>query len=155
MRELDHGRPGVVWTPRPDLSGNGKEVMEFRTRSFDGSKLWGLFARPTWQNEPWNAVVRTVGPAERPSIADRCVQTGTAEFVFQEPPGRRLADRVLDVVQVCRLALGTSGIDQVEVEVDRTDETRCADELMIAGQLLSSRIVPPFEREAGRSAARS
>lgn len=144
MRELDHGRPGVVWTPRPDLSGHGKEVMEFRIRSFDGSRLWGLFARPTWQSEPWGARVRAVGPAERPWIDDRTVQTGTAELCFQEPPGRPLADRVLDVVQVCRLALGTSGITEVQVEVPGEDDTRCADELMIAGQLLSNRIVPPL-----------
>lgn len=154
MRELDHGRPGVVWTPRRDLSGNGKDVMEFRIRSFDGSRLWGLFARPTWQSGPWLAKICVVGPAVRPHIDDRTVQTGTAEFVFQEPPGRRLADRVLDVVQVCRLALGTTGITEVEVQVPCETSGRCADELVIARQLLSRRIVPPLSRDSGRSASR-
>ncbi|MEM9801465.1 MAG: hypothetical protein AAGA20_14150, partial [Planctomycetota bacterium] len=139
MRELDHGRPGVVWTPRPDLSGQGQDVMEFRIRSHDGVRLWGLFARPAWRSGPWSARVRAVGPAERPSVDAATAQGGEAELVFQEPPGRRLSDRVLDVVQVCRLALGTDGIDQVEIQAPTQSENRCADELLIAGQLLSNR----------------
>lgn len=145
LQSISHGSIGVVWTPRPDLSGRGKETMEFRVRSHDGERLWGLFARPSWQSEPWPAIVRSVGPADRPTLDARRIQTGTAEFVFQEPAGRRLADRVIDVMQVCRLALETQGIEEVEVEGPhaRAAGADCNDELLIAGQLLTHRIVPP------------
>ncbi|MEM8712902.1 MAG: hypothetical protein AAGG01_18275, partial [Planctomycetota bacterium] len=116
LAELPDGPSGVIWTPRPDLSGAGMEVTEFRIETHDGERLWGLFARPTWQAEPWPAAVRSVGPAVRPTTCARTCQTGTAEFVFQEPAGRRLADRVMDVMQVCKLALGTRGIEQIEVQ---------------------------------------
>ena len=139
---------GAIWIPRPDLSGRGKEVMEFRIASHDGEKLWGLFARPAWHSAPWPALVRSVGPSERPCIDTRLVHSGSAEFVFQEPAGRRLADRVVDVMQACRLAMETDGIGQVEVETPGPEDSAdprsgCSDELLIADQLLTHRILPP------------
>lgn len=121
--------------------------MEFRVRSHDGEQLWGLFSRPAWHSEPWHAVVRSVGPAARPTIDCRLIQDGTAEFVFQEPAGRRLADRVVDVMQICRLAMETTGIEGVEVQApEGTTEspTACNDELLIAEQLLTHRLLPPL-----------
>lgn len=146
LQTLSEDCRGVVWTPRPDLSGRGKETMEFRIRSHDGAQLWGLFARPAWHSEPWHAVVRSVGPATRPTIDVKLVQSGTAEFVFQEPAGRRLADRVIDVMQVCRLAMETAGIEGVEVEGPggTAESPTCNDELLIADQLITHRILPPF-----------
>lgn len=147
VRVLDQGHPGVVWTPRPDLSGAGKDVMEFRIRGHDGALLWGLFARPTWQAEPWPAAVRAVGPAVRPTIDAGTVQAGVAEFVFQEPAGRVLSDRVIDVMRVCKLALGTSGIGEVQVRIAAGATEATGDELMIVDQLLSHRIVSSLERD--------
>lgn len=115
-------------------------MTEFRIRAHDGGRLWGLYAHPTWQPGPWPAKVRSVGPATRPMPEGRLVQCGTAEFVFQEPAGRRLCDRVLDVMQVCRVALATTGIDEIEVEAPKAGADACNDELLIAGQLLKSRI---------------
>lgn len=147
IESIESDAVGVVWTPRPDLSGSGKDVTEFRIRTHDGGRLWGLFARPTWQKGPWPAVVRSVGPADRPEVTAPLVRSGSAEFVFQEPAGRRLADRVLDVMQVCRFALETHGIDGVEVEAPEpaTEESSrgaCrngagADELVIAEHLMT------------------
>ncbi len=152
LDRLDQDAIGVVWTPRPDLSGGGREVCEFRIRAHDGGRLWGLFARPTWQAGPWPARVRSVGPAVRPRVDTRAVQSGAAEFVFQEPAGRRLSDRVLDVMQVCRVALATKGINAIEVEPPVAGPDACNDELLIAGQLLSSRI---GSRLSGRFSAPS
>lgn len=120
--------------------------MEFRIQSHDGESLWGLFARPAWHSEPWQAIVRSVGPATRPTIDARLVQEGTAEFVFQEPAGRRLADRVVDVMQICRLAMETTGIDGVEVQgpTGKASKATCNDEVLIADQLLTHRILPPL-----------
>lgn len=122
--------------------------MEFCIKSHDGEKLWGLFARPAWHSAPWHALVRSVGPSERPCIDARLVHSGGAEFVFQEPAGRRLADRVVDVMQACRLAMETDGIDRVAVETPGAanptgPRPECSDELLIADQLLTHRILPP------------
>ncbi|MEL6904125.1 MAG: hypothetical protein AAFZ87_09340 [Planctomycetota bacterium] len=128
---------GAVWTPRKEQSRDGIEVAEFRLNAHDGVRLWGLFARPTWISGPWHATVRTVGPADRPQVDSALVRVGSAEFVFQEPAGRRLADRVLDVMQVCRLALATPAITGVEVEAP--DECRgvgSGDEAVIAERVM-------------------
>ena len=146
LRTLSSHTLGVVWTPRPDLSGRGKETMEFRVRGHDGEQLWGLFSRPAWHKGPLRAIVRPVGPAARPTIDSGLVQMGTAEFVLQEPPGRRLADRVVDLMHVCRLAMETAGIEGVEVQapVGETRSPACSDDLLIAEQLLDRRIMPPL-----------
>ena len=152
LETLQRDTIGVVWTPRPDLSGRGKETMEFRVRSHDGEQLWGLFSRPAWHSEPWRAVVRSVGPAARPTVDSGLVQDGTAEFVFQEPAGRRLADRVVDLMQICRLAMTTTGIESVEVQAPggETHSPACSDDLLIAEQLLNHRILSPLQRPSGR-----
>ncbi|QDV09113.1 hypothetical protein Poly30_46700 [Planctomycetes bacterium Poly30] len=150
LQVLEDEPSGVVWTPRPDLSEGGCEVTEFRIRAHDGVRLWGLFARPTWQSGPWPATVRSVGPAVRPTPCPATAQAGTAEFLFQEPAGRRLTDRVMDVMQVCRLALATKGIGEVQVQHDHaaihhrdpgaSPTVTNTDELLIVEQLLSHRI---------------
>jgi len=160
MESIDQASVGVVWTPRADLSRDGKEVREFRIRTEDGSRLWGLFARPTWQKGPWPAIVRSVGPADRPAVSAPLVRGGTAELVFQEPAGRRLADRVVDVMQVCRIALSMADVERVEVEVPDADACRGGignDELVIAEQLLTRRgvlapgaaLIPRGDRSRG------
>lgn len=150
LQALDDEPCGVVWTPRPDLSEGGCEVTEFRIRAHDGVRLWGLFARPTWQSGPWPATVRSVGPAVRPTPCPGTTRAGTAEFLFQEPAGRRLTDRVMDVMQICRLALATKHIEKVQVQHDHTaihhrdpgasPTVTNTDELLIVEQLLSHRI---------------
>ncbi len=159
LQELHDEPSGVVWTPRPDLSGGGHEVTEFRIRAHDGGRLWGLFSRPTWQAGPWPASVRSVGPAVRPSTCPATAQHGTAEFIFQEPAGRRLCDRVMDVMQVCRLALKTKGVQEVQVQHDHASlhhrdpgaspTVTNADELLIVEQLLSHRIASVRPDQAG------
>ena len=150
LQQLEEEPSGVLWTPRPDLSGGGYEVTEFRIRAHDRVRLWGLFSRPTWQAKPWPATVRSVGPAVRPTTCPETAQSGTAEFIFQEPAGRRLSDRVMDVMQICQLALGTKGVEEVQVQHEHpavqhrdpgaSHTVRNTDELLIVQQLLSHRI---------------
>ena len=132
-------RASLMITPRPDLSGHGREVVEFRLRAHDGERLWGLFARPSWRSGPWPARIRSVGPADRPEVSANLLQDGQAEFVFQEPAGRRLEDRVLDVVRVCQVAFQTAGIDRLAVRFDCSTETDGPDEFLIAEQLFAGK----------------
>lgn len=165
---LERPRPWI--TPRPDLSAPGMEVLEFRIRAHDGERLRGLFARPAWQPGSWPARLRVLTPAPllatgigrgiRPG-ADRgatplvddptleetigeevdAVRHGTAFFVLQAPPDRRLEDRVLDVVRLCHLAQDTRGVDRKRLSFTTPDEGRTPDELLIAEQLFAGRFV--------------
>lgn len=141
VRALGEHEAGMVWTPRPDLAVPGVEVLEFRLKTLDGGYLRGLFARSTWHSGPQVATLRTVGPASRLEVREEAVREGAAEFVLQEPAGRPLADRVLDVVLLSQIASETDGI--CEVGVDHQGERGDSDAAAIAQQLLIHRIVSP------------
>ncbi len=126
-------------TNRRDLSRPGRDVIEFRLRAHDGATLWGLFARPAWQAGRLPARIRSVGPAERPEVDAATLGDGFAEFVFQEPAGRRLEDRVLDVVRICQVAFATEGIDRLQVGFSAPTEARRPDEFIIAEHLFAGK----------------
>ncbi len=134
LRELRLSRVSLVLIPRPELSSNGIEVDEFRVRAHDGIRLWGLRARSRFGSH--SARVRVVGPSDLPKIDSAAVLRGEAEFVFQEPAGRRLEDRVLDVLRVCHLA-GEVSSSAARVELVAPAGCRAPDEFLIASQLLA------------------
>lgn len=134
LRELRLSRVSLVLIPRPELSSNGIEVDEFRVRAHDGIRLWGLRARSRFGSQ--SARVRVVGPSDLPKIDSAAVLRGEAEFVFQEPAGRRLEDRVLDVLRVCHLA-GEVSSSTAHVELVPPTGGRAPDEFLIASQLLA------------------
>lgn len=127
--------------PRADLSPAGTDVAEFRLKAHDGSRLSGLFARPAWHRGPWAARIRLLEPGEELQVDVDTVRTGCAEFVLRLPEGRRLEDRVLDVVRVCRLAHDTEGVDRLQVGFTQAEDQKARDECLIAEQLLESRFV--------------
>jgi hypothetical protein len=133
LRELRISRISLVLIPRPELSSGGIQVDEFRVRAHDGLRLWGLRARSRFGAS--SARVRVVGPSELPRIDSSAVLRGEAEFVFQEPAGRRLEDRVLDVLRVCQLA-GDVGGTPAQVELVPPADRPAPDEFLIASQLL-------------------
>jgi len=141
LTEMGTSRQPVMIVPRPDLSGNGREVVEFRLKAHDGVRLWGLLARPGWRGGVRPARIRMVGPAERPIIDTSAIEHGYADFVFQEPAGRRLEDRVLDVIRVAQLAFGTDGVDPAQVSFSCPTDRREPDEFLIAQQLLDGRFL--------------
>jgi len=59
-----------------------------------------------------------------------------AEFVLQERAGRRLLDRVLDLVQLAQVAVTTEGIDRGRVTLSCPANEREPDEFLIAEHLL-------------------
>lgn len=132
-------RPFLLITPRPDLSGACCEVQEIRFQSHDGVRLWGLVGRCPLLNSEQPALLRFVGPCERPTIDGASVQLGRTEFVVQTPAGRRLQDRVLDAVRLCEIAARFESVDPQQVGFERSagpeppDDIRIADELRAGG----------------------
>jgi hypothetical protein len=140
LAELDLARRSVLLIPRPELSSPFMEVDEFRIRAHDGLRLFGLRARCRIRGSSKVARVRIVGPSDLPEIDREAIENGETEFVFQEPAGRKLEDRVLDVLRICRLAAEACSQD------DRPDSGRVhlaadegcePDEFLIASHLLS------------------
>lgn len=139
LQELGEQRPSLLLTPRPDLCKGGRDVVEFRVHAHDGQALRGLLARPTLRAGPWPARIRSVGP-EDPFVVDRTwIEDGGAEFVFQEPTGRKLEDRVLDVVHISRMAFQTEGVDRFNVSYPALDEGLEPDEFRITEHLIAGK----------------
>jgi hypothetical protein len=145
LQELELARQSVLLIPRPELSSPFVEVDEFRIRAHDGVRLFGLRAQCRLQAPTRVARIRIVGPSDLPEIDREAIMNGESEFVFQEPAGRKLEDRVLDVLRICRLAAESCA------QADRQREPRCLrlladegcepDEFLIASQLLSEEVV--------------
>lgn len=144
LQELKLARQSVLLIPRPELSSPFVEVDEFRLRTHDGVRLYGLRAQCRLGGLKNTVRVRLVGPSDLPQIDREAIENGESEYVFQEPAGRKLEDRVLDVLRVCQMAEG-SGDDVrcVRLECPIGQEP---DEFLIASQLLAEE--PPAPRPA-------
>ncbi|MEZ6016720.1 MAG: hypothetical protein R3F49_16500 [Planctomycetota bacterium] len=139
LRCLEGDDQGLFFTPKPDLSAAGTEVVAFRIRAHDGEILRGLLARPTWQQGVRPAVVRSVPAGREVTVDLETVRGGSAELVFEAPRGRALPDRVLDVVRVSQIALRAPGIDRLQIHfgcLEDDEDDGLADEYLIADRLL-------------------
>ena len=126
---------GLLLMPRGDLSSPGVEVVEWRLRAHDGTRLWGLRGTSPFHPLPRGARVREVSAWILPEVSLDTVAEGRADFVFQVPAGRRLEDRVLDVLRVFQVARTTCGIEPEQIDLS-CHTGRQPDEFMIANRLL-------------------
>jgi hypothetical protein len=146
MAQMDSVHRGLLILPRTDLSNAFADVVEWRMRAHDGTRLWGLRALSPFHPDPGGVCVREVAASELPTVRLETVTEGWAEFVLQVPAGRRLEDRVLDLLRVVQVALTTCGVEaeavRLEAFVAGEDGRRPADEVVIADRLLRSGICP-------------
>lgn len=144
MDRMDSVRRGLLLLPRPDLSSPFVDVIEWRMRGHDGQRLWGLRALSPFHTEPKGVHVREVPATELPTVHLDTVVEGMAEFVLQVPAGRKLEDRVLDVLRVVQVALDTCHLDAEQVHLDPCDcgapANRLPDEFLIVGKLMDQGI---------------
>ncbi len=141
LMKLGEQGPSTLTKPRPDLCAGGRDVVEFHLRTHDGGSLWGLLVRPTLRAGPWPARVRSVAPSNPMNVDRAWIEAGGAELIFEEQLGRKLEDRVLDVVHVSRLARQTEGIDQAGVSFPPPERGSGLDEYRIAEQLFISKLL--------------
>lgn len=128
-------RPSLLLVPRPDLSRPSVEVQELRFRAHDGLRLWGLMGRCPIRQAACPARLRLVGVCDPPQVDAESVESGCAEFILQELPGRRLEDRVLDVLRLWELAGSLEGIDRVRIRLDMPSREAAPDEFLIVEEL--------------------
>lgn len=152
LQELKLARQSVLLIPRPELSTPFVEVDEFRIRAHDGVRLFGLRAQPRIHSQTAGARVRIVGPSDLPVIDCSAIEDGESEFVFQEPAGRKLEDRVLDVLRICQMASDDNPVALRRVRLLARAGSE-PDEFLIASQLLAdetrSRFTTPLDDGAG------
>lgn len=136
LQSLQGPADALELVPRPDLSTPGRLVEELRLRTHDGEPLFALLARPRGVHEPVPTRIRCCGPADPPELDAAAAREGVAEIVVQEVAGRRLEDRVLDMVSTFRVARSAPGLDarRVAAPTPRPGQD-LPDELRIAQQL--------------------
>jgi len=125
----------LVVTPRPDYGRPGIEVAELRLRAHDGERLQALLCRPCFGCQG-DALLVEVCEAPCPEELDwGAVEEGAVEVLFRYPPGRRLEDRVLDVVRVFQAACSIEPGEGGPVSFGRRQGCGPADELVIVSRL--------------------
>lgn len=135
LAKMETVQRGLLLLPRADLSTPLVDVVEWRLRAHDGLRLWGLRATSPFHPQAKGALVREVPTTELPEIAVESVAEGRVDFVFQVPAGRRLEDRVLDLLRVYQVAIH-SGVDPARIELVPHGEGKLADEFLIASGLV-------------------
>lgn len=138
LRDVDLDRCGLLVLPRSDLSTPAVQVDELRVRTHDGIRLWGLRGRSPFHAVAARATIHLVGAFERPEISNEVASDGGVDFVFQVPAGRRLEDRVLDVLRLCQLVAGESDLSLGQIQLVHRSEGHEPDEFMIARRLLEA-----------------
>lgn len=141
LQVLRLARPSVLLIPRPELSDAAVDVDEFRIRAHDGVRLFGLRALSRIGAQRGPARIRIVGPCELAEIDRSRIDAGECEFVFQEPAGRRLEDRVLDVLRICQVATQSESVRSDQVQL--VSATQQPDEFLIASHLLAEEATAP------------
>lgn len=120
--------------PRPDLSTPLVEVVEWRIKAHDGSRLWGLRGQSPFHLVPKGCCLREVAAHEPVEIDLDVILGGRVDLVFQVLAGRRLEDRVLDVIRARQVA-ENCGLEPDEIEFLTAEGHREPDEFMIAQRL--------------------
>lgn len=141
LAELDLAQRRLLMIPRLDLSCPGLDVTEIRFRTHDGLRLWGLVGRSSVHRDERPARVRLVGPSTPPDVDAGCVEDGCLDVVVQEVAGRRLEDRVLDLLRVLDLARRLDGVDSARVRLEPPVDEHVPDEYRIAEELRSGGLV--------------
>ncbi|HUR27633.1 MAG TPA: hypothetical protein VM509_05555 [Planctomycetota bacterium] len=143
---MESAHRGLLILPRPDLSSPLVDVVEWRLRAHDGVRLWGLRAGSPFQPQAKGAWIRETHSYELPEICMEAVTDGCLDFVWQIPAGRRLEDRVLDVLRVWQVAVSYSGLPPENVKLVAAIPGQESDEFMIASRLLAQGVLQS-ERE--------
>ncbi len=135
VTEMETVSRSFLLMPRADLSSPLVDVVEWRLRGHDGARLSGLRGQSPFHPCPGGAWVRAVDQVEDFEISLDAISEGCVDFVFRVPQGRRLEDRVLDVLRVWQAATH-GGVDPGTVRLLPPPGSGVPDDFMIAEKLL-------------------
>jgi hypothetical protein len=133
---MERVQRGLLILPRPDLSSRQAEVVEWRLRAHDGYRIWGLRGQSPFHFAPKGAVIREVSWCDLPQVCQETITDGKVDFVFPVAPGRRLEDRVLDLLRVFQVAVNYSRVELANVKLCGEEPGCEPDEYMIVSRLI-------------------
>ncbi len=136
-------RKSLLVVPRPDLSSSAIDVAEIRIRTHDGIRLWGMTGRCTLGTKNQPARIRMICHDQPLEVDRKAVCDGFCDIVIQEPVGRRLEDRVLDVMRACQTAADLEGVDPTKISFVFSPRDTQPDEVLIASSLMTAGIELP------------
>jgi hypothetical protein len=151
LDQMESAHRGLLILPRSDLSSPLVDVVEWRLRAHDGVRLWGLRAGSPFHPEAQGAWIRETHSCELPEICMDAVTDGCLDFVWQIPAGRKLEDRVLDVLRVWQVAVNYSGLAPESVKLVAAIPGQESDEFMIASRLLARNVLARSKNDQGRA----
>ncbi len=115
LERLEQEPRHLAFLPRADLSRPGVEVVELRLRAHDGARLTALLARSAFAGTGLRVQIRACNDLARSVLDFATVECGGSDLVFCYPPGRRLEDRVLDVIRIVGAACQVECVDCQQV----------------------------------------
>jgi hypothetical protein len=107
--------------PRHDLSRPGIEVIELRLRALDGARLTALLCRSAFAERGLVVHLRACTGLAGKTLDFPIVEAGGTDLIFEYPSGRRLEDRVLDVLRVMDAVCSIEGVDCSQVTFSPSD----------------------------------
>lgn len=136
----------LLIVPRPELSRPGFDVMEIKLRSHDGERLAALVARSAFGCSDQPSKIRLLGPDDLMRVRWSVVEQGQLEACFRPLEGRRLEDRVLDLLRVID---AIRSLEDTSTCVELAPESRdpLPDDVWIAEQVLATCGQEPPEEE--------
>ncbi|MEO0649089.1 MAG: hypothetical protein AAFZ65_00245 [Planctomycetota bacterium] len=123
--------------PRQELALPGGEASEIWLRAHDRTRLRALFARSAVAAPRSEVLVSLVDDLHGRRLDWDQIADGRPQCVLERQPGRRLEDRVLDLIRLIRAARDLARIEDQRLGLRASEVDRGRDEVMIVERLLA------------------
>jgi hypothetical protein len=120
----------LVILPMPELSRPGAEICQLNLRAHDGTQLLALLVRPAFCVSGAAVRLRKCSEGEAAEPDWNFVESGGTDLCFTFQSGRRLQDRVLDIVRLSRAACCMESVNCSSLTLGEEEATQ--DEFLIA-----------------------
>lgn len=136
LRSLDATPRKLLVFPRQELALPGGEASEIWLRAHDDTRLRALFARSAITLPRSEVAIRIVDDLHGHRFDWDQIADGRPEVLIEHQQGRRLEDRVLDLLRVMRAARDLAGIEGPRMGLRTEEVDRARDEVLIVERLL-------------------
>lgn len=125
----------LVVCPRPELSRPGIEVLELRLQAHDEQPIRALMGRSSYARRGDQVRLHPGASLERHDLDWASLDEGCTDVAVSFAPGRRLEDRVLDVLRVAEAASSLESVESRRCRLGGSSND-CEDEFLLARLLL-------------------
>jgi len=125
----------LVICPRQELCRAGIEVLELRLQAHDGTPIRALLGRSSFARKGSRTRLRPAEAADPDGLDWLSLEQGTTDVALSCPAGRRLEDRVLDVLRGMEAVCGLESVPAVAVELGWGRPAECEDAFTLAAMI--------------------